>query len=450
MMFRIALCTFLASFPALFSARAQAQQSSPTKRTLNANADVVLFDAPYNSSGLPRYPSMSQSLSITKTFYEVSHGTLEQRIDPYEDGWQGFFNRLAFVGFDVLTMSLPPASAWMHEEWHRAVMGNRNIDSHNGVYNLKGGSTIPVDRVTDEDLIRLKEESNADFVRLSTAGMESEHQLALAVEKDHFFRGTRTFDYPALALFKMSPALYVGACSGSESNRITDESNDEDGADIPKRDFTGLDCNAWMYDLQRPDEPYSARGTHPSGVGINRYRKFSDLSKGEKDFLRLQSQLTWLNLVDPFIFGYESFGSSPWNANLGHDLTPFGYTVDVNLFRTWPMGAKSLATLHVFRNGVRSFPGFDFERQVSPAAAQMMDSRLLSYRFGIWQQPKGLRFDTAEGTLGGLIGAKFRLLTVREVDLYTELLHKTQGWVPGVVKLDHGTNVQVGVRTLVF
>ncbi len=30
----------------------------------------------------------------------------------------------------------------------------------------------------------------------------------------------------------------------------------EEGADVKRRDFVGLDFTAWVYDLFRPDEPY--------------------------------------------------------------------------------------------------------------------------------------------------------------------------------------------------
>jgi hypothetical protein len=67
-----------------------------------------------------------------------------------------------------------------------------------------------------------------------------------------------------------------------------------------------------------------ARGTHPSGVGIDRYVKYSDLTGEEQDFLKKQAYLSLLNFIDPQIIsihrfkrgnsaGYKSFN---WMANL--------------------------------------------------------------------------------------------------------------------------------------
>src|SRR6185436_9321120 len=105
-----------------------------------------------------------------------------------------------------------------------------------------------------------------------------------------------------------------------------------DDADIRVRDFTGHDILAWAYDLHRPNEPYAARGIHPSGVGIDRYRKPSDLRPEEMQYLRRQGKLQVLNFFDPaFIRGSGFTMNNPLNGRPmkvvvrpGHILTPFG------------------------------------------------------------------------------------------------------------------------------
>ena len=61
--------------------------------------------------------------------------------------------------FDVATtllLPLPFTDAWVHEEWHRAVLGRRGIDSFDDVYRFRVTDAIAVSHVRDEDLIRLK------------------------------------------------------------------------------------------------------------------------------------------------------------------------------------------------------------------------------------------------------------------------------------------------------
>lgn len=454
----VKLCGLLLSIVilALGTTKTNAQNEESTedngsmRRSLRAQAEFTLFDVPYNSLGDPRWPSMAQSLNITKSFYELSHAGIEQYLPPTEDGWQGFWNRFGFVAFDVFTMSYPPASAWLHEEWHRAVLGHRGIDSHNGTYAFKNKSTIPVDQLKDEDLRRLKEEHNPEMVRLGAAGMEAEHELAFAIERDHFVQDTRTFDSPALILFKVSPIFYLDACATSASNRTTDDMNIEDGSNVSKRDFTGLDCDAWIYDLNRPDEPYDARGVHPSGVGVDRYRKLDHLDDGEKAYLKLQSRLSLLNMVDPWLFGIEGFGRrSKWNANLRHDLTSFGYSVGLNLFHENSRNRKAITSFHNYRNGVRSFPGIDYQSwsDDDDTSRRFLGSAIDMFRVAMWLQPKSQRFDTDEGTPGALFATRFGLGRIEPVRVYGEFSYKTQGWVSGEVNLDRGADFKLGVAS---
>src|SRR5690606_35507014 len=109
---------------------------------------------------------------------------------------------------DVLIMSLPGGDTWLHEEWHRAVMRRRGIDSYNGVYDMElFADTIPVRKVRDDDLIALKRDHPKDMIRLPAAGVEATLELATAFEKDLFFHDTKLF--PIYGIF----INYVGVIS---------------------------------------------------------------------------------------------------------------------------------------------------------------------------------------------------------------------------------------------
>ena len=77
-----------------------------------------------------------------------------------------------------------------------------------------------------------------------------------------------------------------------------------------------------------------ARGAHPSGVGLDRYIRFSDLNEKEKSFLRLQARLSLFNLLDPFLFGFAGLEGEDarWNLRASHHLTSFGGVVNAHLF----------------------------------------------------------------------------------------------------------------------
>ena len=94
---------------------------------------------------------------------------------------------------------------------------------------------------------------------------------------------------------------------------MTDEMN-ADERTVKVRDFVGHDFTSWVYDLHRPDEPYAARGAHPSGVGYDRYRGPDDLTAGEKRYLDHMGRLQLLNFLDPNLVGWRGVGVSASGA----------------------------------------------------------------------------------------------------------------------------------------
>ena len=411
--------------------------------------DIPLLDAPYNFTDGYTAPSMRQSLLWTKDVYQFAHNQLEQAFSERR-GW-----RLATtIGFDVLMTWMPLGDSWLHEEWHRAVMGRRGIPSYNDVYNLPVFSdAISVSHVTDTDLNLLKQNHPADFVRLSAAGIEAQYELNLELEKDMFFSGPRNTNGFLLWMNALNSIAYLDTCAGKDADTFTADFNIQDGANVPKRDFTGLDCTAWVYDLHRPNEPYRERGVHPSGVGIDRYISWSDLTSAERGYLRRQRNLSLLNLIDPFLFRHHSsaathpMNGSPlrWNATLRHHLTSFGYSIDANLFlHTTQFDA--LAIVHSYHNQRHSFPGLSIELRRLPLEVFSIPFHV-STTAALWQQPQQQRFDTGEGALGGQFAVRIDYPLHKLWDVYVETGWKTAGWVAGNVYLDTNISLRAGALT---
>ncbi len=369
-------------------------------------------------------PSMEQSLSWTAAFYDASHRAIQR-------AWSGNerYGKTSVALFDFVTIALLPlplSDTWVHEEWHRAVLASRGVASFDDVYRLRlNPGSVAVSHVRDESLARMKREHPADFVRAHGAGIEAEHMLVLRLEKEHFFDGATSWNLPLYWFAKVNSIAYIASGATDRANRLTDRWEREEGAHISRRDFTGHDFTAWVYDLFRPDEPYPARGIHPSGVGIRRYIRESDLTHDERAYLRRQGRLASINLLDPNLFGL--YGSSRFNFAAAHVLTPFGYTVDLDLFARRP---RLFATMHAYANHERIFPGID---------AALLGSTI-SPRVAIWQQPAHLRFRDRGGRLGGMIG-----MGVRRGRWFAEVEAKSAGWVEGNVHLDRSVNVRLGV-----
>lgn len=411
--------------------------------------DVPIVDLPENSkSYFPNLYSMQQSMAFSNDFYITAHSLIGGAPTPENR------SRIWWIlGFDLMSSYFPLGNSWLHEEWHRSVMSNRGIGSFNDVNLIPfGKSVIAVSQVSDEDLVRLKRDHPADQVRLSSAGMESQVNQNLEIEKLHFFHGLKTRDQVLLWMNNLNVFFYLSTCSSGAADQSTDEQNQDDGADIPKRDFTGLDCTAWVYDLFRPDEPYTARGTHPSGVGIDRYIRYSDLNDKEKSFLQKQATLSLLNLVDPFLFRKDFFESEVlgkkirWNGKLSHTVTSFGATVDTHLFLQTE-DEKYLLTWHHGMTDTRYLPGFSFEWVET---ALPWDSFFLSSGLTVWQQPENQRLETSKSdwVVHTEMELLYRLNSVWAP--YLEFEAKTPGWIAGNVFLDRNFLVRTGVKATLF
>ena len=430
-----------------------AQEPSPRREF---NLDLPLLDMPFNAKTRGTVPSMSQSLAASRTFYDLAHLGLESTFElkPRASGWEGFKSKFAYAVSDFfLLQTLPGGQAWLHEEWHRAVMANRGVASYNDVYNLKiFSSLIAVSQESDSDLVALKRDHPADQVRLAAAGMEAEHALAQDLESDTFFNENPSYRTFLLWSLNTSPIGYLGACASDTADKETDKQNKADGASIPKRDFIGLDCTGWIRDLNRPEESFAARGTHPSGVGINRYTKFSDLTPTEKDYLRLNRNLSYLNLINPFMFGHDSFqgaglfgeSEARYNMNLRHDLTSFGTSLSANMYYASSF-LKTRATLFGYHNHLNWYTGMEINVLDLPVPG--FGDWLASVRAQLWQQPKNFSFHTNEAMSGGLLGVKLAYNRFTYTNPYISLTGKTRGWVSGEVEQEKNLSTIVGVTS---
>jgi hypothetical protein len=371
--------------------------------------DVTLLDADNFARGF-HAPSMEQAVSWTAAFYDTSHRAIRRH-------WE-------IVLFDLAVdagLPLPLSDTWVHEEFHRAVLQNRGVASFDDVYKFRlAASSTAVSHVSDDNLVRMKRDHPADFVRAHEAGIEGEHAMVLRLERQHFFDGATSWNVPLYLLVKLNSIAYIASGSTSEANRLTDQWERDEGTDVSRRDFTGHDFTAWVYDLFRPDEPYTARGIHPSGVGLRRYIRQSDLTDAERRYLHRQGRLAVLNLLDPNLV---DLSARRFNAAAAHVLTPFGYTIDVNTF----IHPKLFIALHDYVNHEHSFPG----------AEAALEDRV---RIALWKQPAHQLFRDRSGRLGGLVSVR-----VHHRKFFAEVEAKSAGWVEGNVHLDRSISVRAGV-----
>lgn len=444
-----------------------------------------ILDSPFNTQrgslqteNNSPVPSMEQSIHITKNITQLSHRALDSKLSESETiNKNPILKRLGILTFDFLFYSIPiPGNiSWMHEEWHRAVMGRRGIASFNDVYVARPFSeSISVSHVKDSDLIQFKKDHPEEFVRLSAAGMESQTEMNLRMRKDTFFWGTASYlDTATVWISTTNNIGYLQTCSNRSADKFTIKSNLEE-RNISKRDFVGLDCNAWVYDLFRPNEPYELRGIHPTGIGIDRYIKYSnetnlntrfqnfllygngnhhsDLTKQEQDYINQQYKLSYLNLINPALIGLSRFTAiNPfngkeffWSFGVAHYLTSFGYTIDLQfLFKQEKLNI--LFIYHTYANASLKLPGIEAEIIRYPLVVFGKET-YINLGMILWLQPYQQKFWTTEKETGGIIKATLSLPLFENLEVFFSPSLKSRGWVAGNVYLDKMFEFRSGVN----
>lgn len=424
-------------------------QTSAQQNNSSQETRWPLAEGPFNFHNSYAWPSMDQSLMLSSSFYQSLHTLGERKLE--QQGFSVSARKWFVVGADIISFYLPLGNSWLHEEWHRAVMSQRNIKSYNDVYRFQFFSeVIAVSHVEDEDLIRLKKDFPAEQVRLSSAGMESQVAQNLYLEKAQFFDQSPSWDQVILMSNAFSVWGYLNTCNDPATTQRIKDHNSKDGSDISVRDFTGFDCIAWVYDLFRPDEPYEQRGAHSSGVGIDRYRTITQLTDEEKSFLKKQEWLSLFNFADPFLLGFKQWNgkigdvSFVWNAKMEHYLTSFGYAVNTVLFLNI-FEKNFLIKSHHYFNNKRYFPGLSVELYKWP----WRENILLSLGLSAWEQPKSQRFDAVAGQIGSSLDAEIIFTRYKDVYPFIYSNLKDEGWQVGRVALGKSFLLGTGI-SLIF
>ena len=388
---------------------------------------------------------MRQSLALSVDFYETTHNLLERAWGGRK--WATKFSIVAFDLFTSVGLALPGAQPWLHEEFHRATLSRRAIDSFNEVYSFTSKPGLYVSHVSDEDLVQLKRDHPHELVRAHVAGLEGEYLLVQSLERNRFYERSSGWHLPILLTSKIASFGYIWSAHLDRVTTETNHLNVIEAHDINIRDFTGHDVAAWTYDLHRPDEPYEVRGAHPGGIGIDRYIRPIDLTDAELDYVKKAAWLNLINFADPFLLWPRGFTvTNPLNdrpmqfsAKGGHLLTPFGYTIDAALFlRQDRIGIEF--QWHTYVSQHQALPGFDIGLVEYPIG----QSLLFSPRLAFWLQPTAQRFDAHTSQPGGLAGARIDWHLRRGWGAYVEVEAKTAGWTAGREYLDSNASVVLG------
>lgn len=404
-----------------------------------------IADHPFNTDHAAL--SMQQSLGLGRAWLETGNWAIdlfgEVALASWHPALRWLIEAPLLAAWWFLSSQFPLGTGWVHEEWHRAVLFENGIRATNGVNDLRPfQATVSVYGVTDAQLANLKARAPRDFVRLFAAGLEAQGAWATALRRDWFFDDRPAWrDLPGYLFNVANTFIYQAGCATGQLKSTIDAANAVESDEL-RRDFAGPDCTAWAYDAERGGEPYSARGPHPLGNGIDRYRDTAHL--GHKGRLHLTWSM-WLSLVPlltPQVFGVrrmplpKDLGS--WMFGFAYYPTSFGHSGDLELLFSLPFGDVALV-YHQYVNGHGGWPGLEVGLVRYPFGPGFDVSATLMG----WVQP--WLFLSEKGLTGGLARVRLAYRPLGIAELWWEVEAKSDGWAAGVVYLEPALQLRAGL-----
>ncbi len=394
--------------------------------TLQFYIDLPFIEYPYNFKAEFPTASMDQSVQLSKSFYFATHFGIElfgkRHLGKNGDVWSKVI--MSIVDF----APIPFSNTWLHEEYHRSILSLYEIESRNTFWSNS------VRGVKDEDLVHFKLDNPSALVREATAGSEGNLEFVLAIEKDVFFNEVTTWNYGLYWGNYLVNSFYLFGSTQKGSKPLVKFKNSEN-ENILKRDANGYDPINATYDLFNPFISYTERGTHPSGIGVDRYVEFNDLSEEAQGFLNNQFKLSLLNFIDLNLLGIDELGTkTKFNFSMRHHMTSFGFMVGGNVFfKNKKLGG--IFSPKIYRNENNSFLGLEIE----------LRNNWGMIRLAGWQQPSNQLFYDTNKKLGGFLQVQFSP-PFKKFLPYIDLSLKSDGWLAANPYLENNFTVKVGGR----
>ena len=318
-----------------------------------------------------------------------------------------------------------------HEEGHRSILTAQHIGSISQPYFNRHGAAY-VNGVTDATLRDLRDRDLPNYIRLHTAGLESDYMLTHRMEalgsfgQDDFRHFKWEYWTRKLGIMQ----YYVLGLFGFEVG-ITEE------ADELERDIVGYDTYGAARHLFRPT------------MEFYRYTGYDELTGEEARLVRRAGFRSLLNLLNPMIIGRTGFDLGPStriNVGMGYTMAPFGDFIDENI---WIKHKKLNISAYVrqFQSRTQWFHGFGLGLSDYPLTRNLVAGLTAHY----WNQPVGFDFNTTQSFHGGAfdldIGYFFNLPRksgLRAISIDLGLLGKTSGFLPGELYLERHLGLRLG------
>lgn len=318
-----------------------------------------------------------------------------------------------------------------HEEAHRSILTSLKIGSvSRPLIDLRGVAIV--NGVSDETLEKLRLNNLPNYLRLHTAGIESDYMLAFREEKDIMLNveSKKNIYYEVLFRKFISTTYFTFSLIPSINPKLKEETNELE------RDIVGHDVYGVVKNLFRPNERFY------------RYTNYDDLTNEELRFLKRVGYRALINAASPIFFKKLTLVNKPntkLSLSAGYTMSPFGDFIDENLYLLLKNKYKIHTYLRQFENKQTWFPAGG----VSLTDYEFSSKFSTDVSTHVWTQPDKLDFNTTRSVFGGAVDVliKYKLLNFKagnSVSLDLGAIYKTKGFLPEQVQLNEHFGVRLG------
>lgn len=318
-----------------------------------------------------------------------------------------------------------------HEEGHRSILTAQNIGAVSKPYPNKNLAAYVVG-VSDATLIGLRNNNFTEYIRLHTAGLESDYCLSKRATSQLVYSESNIRGVYLDNLMRVLSDVFYLSSGLFKFNVDIKEENDE-----LERDIVGHDIYGMARHLYRPDMEFF------------RYTEYEHLSDDERDFVKRIGYRGLMNLLSPVLFGKRYFlfkNGIRYNFSLGYSLSPFGDYIDENFWLVTPDKKILHAYFRQYQNKSNWFPAGG----LSIDNINFFDEKLLTnVAIHAWSQPKNLAFKASDKELGFGVDFLFKFPlklgtpnNVLSVDLGG--IYKTYGFLPEELHMSEHLGLRLG------
>lgn len=320
-----------------------------------------------------------------------------------------------------------------HEEGHRSVLSELGIGSISKPFFDKH-LNAKVTGVSNETLIHLRDNDLPNYIRLHTAGLESDYAYLRKMDAFYGFDEENHNIMHADYLMRKFGTGYYYLTTLFSSKSGAKETNE---AELD-RDIVGHDLYGMIRHLHRPS------------MLFYRYTERSDLTTEEISYANRIGIMSFLNFVNPNIWKNGNFNLSNRviaNFSVNYSLAPFGDFVEQNAYlnikdkyKINPYFRQYFNKSYTFFAGGINLHNYTFHN----------DKFLLNSSLDFWEQPKNLDFRKKESEFGFGLKSEFAVRfsswndNTKATYFNIGASYKSNGFIPEAPSLKEDFRIHLG------